>query len=509
MNTQQLGTMFTRGSDARRFGGHGRSRPVAAWAGAVAITLMAGCSGSGISNPFESGSSSTAKAPARTTPVATPPRASTSETPIPRAIVPGVAGEPEIRVRLSAGVGSLKVGSTGGLVWVTALGSERPPARMVAPVSVKVTSLGWEVSDAAGLTGRFDRQAELRLLAQANGVVEVASARGKVLASGAGSAPGVSTKAGATLTVEGRRYPGALAMSARSDIGMWAFDVISQVGVEEYIKGVVAAEMFASWPLDAYSAQAVAARSYALHERQRARLSGARFDVESTVSDQAYKGVELAPQVAQAVEETRGVVLTWNGSVLRAYYHSTSGGRAASAKDTWPTSRGFEYNLGGPLQATPREETGQTSPYFRWTVSRTRADVSARLRQWGKVNGQTIRELGSITQVLVSERNTVGRPTRFAISDSSGRTFVITGEQLRQACNASVTGFSGVVRENRVNSSDMEWQIIGDVVTIRGRGFGHGVGMCQYSAKELAARGVDWRAILNRFYGGAKIERAY
>ncbi len=509
MNTQQLGKTFERGSSARRLGGDGRLRSVAAvFAGAMAIVLMAGCSGSGISNPFESGSSSTTKAPARTAPVATPSRASGGETPIPRAIVPGVAGEPEIRVRLSAGVGSLKVGSTGGLVWVTALGSERPPARMVAPVSVKVTSLGWEVSDAAGLTGRFDRQAELRLLAQANGVVDVASGPAKVLASGAG-APGVSTQASATLTLEGRRYPGAMALSARSDVGMWAFDVISQVGVEEYIKGVVAAEMFASWPLDAYAAQAVAARSYALHERQRARLSGSRFDVESTVSDQAYKGVELAPQVAKAVEETRGVVLTWNGSVLRSYYHSTSGGRAASAKDTWPTSRGFEYNLGGPLQAMPREETGQTSPYFRWTVSRTRADVSARVRQWGRVNGQTIRDLGSITQVLASERNPVGRPTRFAISDSSGRTFVITGEQLRQACNTSATGFSAVVRENRVNSSDMEWQIIGDVVTIRGRGFGHGVGLCQYSAKELAARGVDWRAILSRFYGGAKIERAY
>ena len=478
--------------------------------------VLAGCSGSGISNPFESSSRSTTrpenKRASKPTPSAPVTKTPTVETPIPRAIVPGVAGEPDVRVRLSAGVSSVTVRSTGGLVWAAALGSGRPAARLVSPVKVRVTSQGWEVSDAAGLKGTFDRQAELRLLPQADGVggpVGGAVASGqKNIGYGAPSS-GVSAHPGATLTIDGRRYPGALALTARSDVGAWAFDVISQVGVEEYIKGVVAAEMYASWPLGAYQAQAVAARSYALHERQRARLIGSRFDVESSVADQVYRGVEMAPQVHKAVDDTRGVVLTWNGSVLRSYYHSTSGGRGANARDTWPTSRGFEYNLGGPLQATPREESGMTSPYFRWAVSRTRADVSARMRQWGKDHGQAVRELGSITQVVVSERNSVGRPAKFAISESAGRTFVLTGEQLRQSLNVNAPGFGAIVRENRVNSSDMEWQIIGDVATIRGRGFGHGVGLCQYSAKELAARGMDWQSILNRFYVGAKIERAY
>ncbi len=509
MNTQR---------ERRNSGVFGARRAVAAAGLSMAlITALAGCSGSGFSNPFESSSSTPARAETKRTstpaPVTPSRTTTTTESPIPRAIVPGIAGEPDIRVRLNAGVSSVTVRSTGGLIWATALGSGRPAARMVSPVKVRVTSLGWEVSDAAGLKGTFDRQAELRLLPQADGATGTS---GGAVALGQKSVgdknvvvPGVSTQPGATLTIDGRRYPGVLALSARSDIGAWAFDVISQVNVEEYIKGVVAAEMYASWPLDAYQAQAVAARSYALHERQRARLTGARFDVESSVADQAYKGVELAPQVHKAVDETRGVILTWNGSVLRSYYHSTSGGRGANARDTWPTSRGFEYNLVGPLQATPREESGSTSPYFRWTISRTRADVSARVRQWGKDHAQPVRALGSITQVVASERNSVGRPSKFAISDSAGRTFVLTGEQLRQSLNVSAPGYTPIVRENRVNSSDMEWQIIGDVVTIRGRGFGHGVGLCQYSAKELAARGMDWRAILNRFYVGAKIEKAY
>lgn len=455
-----------------------------------------------------------------------------------RTVVPGVAGEPDIRVRLSAGVGSLKVGASGGLIWASAIGDSKPAARLAAPVTVKITSLGWEVSDAAGLTGKFDRSMGLRLVAQfetgpdtaiskpgAAGVVGAGSSRSSVLGSsamaGGSSAPRTSTPTSGgkkligpaqglpVLTIDGHRYPGSFNLTARSDVGMWAFDVVQQVGVEEYLKGVVAAEMYSSWPVSSFCAQAVAARSYAIHERQRARLSGTPFDVESTIRDQAYKGSEYVPQVSQAVEETRGVILTWNGAVMRAYFSSSSGGRPAAAKDTWPTGRGFEYNLAGPLQAQPREEMGQTSPYYRWTVSRTREDLSRRLRQWGIVSGHPVKAIGSIKSAVVVDRNAVGRPTRFDVTDTRGSTFSLTSEQLRQASNQSSSSLTNVVKENRVNSGDMEWSIVGDVVTIKGRGFGHGVGLCQWSAKEMGDRGFDWRTILQRFYPGAKIEKAY
>lgn len=480
----------------------------------VALGLVLGsalglgaCSSSSVSNPF---AKSTPKAETVSKPV---------ETPVQRAIVPGVAGEPDVRVRLQAGTGKLQVGSTGGLIWAAEIGGtggvQRAPARMVAPVQVRLNSVSWELTDAAGLTGRFDRSAELRLLPTADGFASPVAAASSVPAYGTGApsaggaakpAPVTST---ATLMIDGRRYPGALCLNARSELNMWSFDVISQVGVEDYLRGVVASEMYSSWPLAAFQAQAVAARSYALHERQRSRLNGARFDVESTTADQAYKGGEYTPQVQQAVESTRGVILTWNGIVLRAYYSSTSGGRAASAKDTWPTSRGYEYNLMGPLQATPREEIGQTSPYYRWTVSRGKAELSMRIREWGRAYGQPVKDLGTLAQVAVADRNSVGRPTRYVVTDTAGRSFSVTAEQFRQACNQPGPGLAAIVRENRVNSGDVEVQLVGEVATIRGRGFGHGVGMCQWSAKELAERGADWRSIVTRFYPGAVASKAY
>jgi stage II sporulation protein D len=194
--------------------------------------------------------------------------------------------------------------------------------------------------------------------------------------------------------------------------------------------------------------------------------------------------------------------------LLRAYYSSTSGGRAASARDTWPTVAGFEFNLQGPLQAQSRPELGRSSPWYRWTVNRTRQELADRLREWGRVNGHAVRGLTALTSARVSGVNGVGRPSRFEVH-GGGRSYELSAEELRRACNQAVEGHPPVVRANRVNSGDMEWSIIGDVVTIRGRGFGHGVGLCQYSAKELADRGAGSTAILMQFYPGARVERAY
>src|SRR5690606_21035761 len=136
---------------------------------------------------------------------------------------------------------------------------------------------------------------------------------------------------------------------------------------ESYLPGVVAKELYQTWPLPTFQAQAVCARSYALHERGRARAAGRLFDVEATTQDQVFAGATDLPVAHSAVESTRGQVITYRGGVLRAYYSSTSGGRAASAADTWPTGPGFEFNQAFPLQAAPRQYFDQASPAYRWT----------------------------------------------------------------------------------------------------------------------------------------------
>lgn len=286
-------------------------------------------------------------------------------------------------------------------------------------------------------------------------------------------------------------------------------DVIEVVPVETYLSGVIIAEMPKHWPLGAFQVQAVCARTYALHERARSIRNGKAWDLEAGELDQAYNGgVEIANAV-KAVADTRGVVLTTEGGLLRAYYSSTCGGRTAGAASVWPTGPGFEFNLAAPIQPNPREAACKESPVFRWSLTRDRAELSRQLREWGKANGHPIGKLALIEGVETVQTNAVGRPTRYLVSDDRGGSHPIAAELLRVACNYSVAGVKPVTRETRVRSGDLEMEVTPSGVAIRGRGFGHGVGMCQYCAKAFAERGEPWPEAVLRFYPGAKLERAY
>lgn len=439
---------------------------------------------------------------------------------LPRILVPGIAGEPDMRVRLMAGAASLRASVTvGGALWAAPAGSNRPAAQLATPLEITASATEWLIKDAAGLLGRFPRGTALELAADENAVGGKSRLAGSIGGAGAGGSAGKgkpTARSGSTLTrrailLSGKRYEGVLRLTTGTGAraGANSFDVVQTTGVEQYLTGVLASELFASWPQQAFSAQAVAARSYALHERARARALGNAFDVEATTANQVYGGSTNIPQAALAVVQTRGVVLTWNTEILRAYFSSTSGGRAASAKDTWPTSQGFEYNLAGPLQAKSREELGRSATHYRWTVLRTRYEMLARLRAWGEQQRHPVRSLKAFETVITETRNPVGRPTRYRVVERGGSGYSLTAEELRRACNQTAPGTPTLTAEMLVRSGDMECTASGDVITLRGRGYGHGVGLCQWSVKELADKGAKWQEIVPRFYPGARLERAY
>ena len=468
--------------------------------GALIVAVMGGCS-------ILDRSSDTGK-------VAAGPK-DQSPSDIPRVLLPGIAGEPDIRVRVAAASNTLRLSVTfGSGLYAAPAASNRPAARLAAPVTVRLTASEWELKDSTGLIGRFSRATPLEISAVEGNVGGAARLTG-------GKAKGAERKGDAespvratnlrdpAILLNGRPYCGVFKLTPRGKAPVGTFDTVEVVGLEDYLEGVISAELFASWPQGAFDAQAVAARSYALHERARARAVGAAFDVEATVSSQVYNGASQLPQAEAAVRRTRGVVLTWAGQVLRAYFSSTSGGRAASARDVWPTGIGFEYNLAGPLQAQSREELGRTAKYFRWTAYRTRYELLARFRAWGEVNKHPIRSLKYIELITVAARNSVGRPSRYTVLQPGGVSYSLTAEEMRRACNEPSPSAPAITGETLVRSGDLEFKANGDVFGIIGRGYGHGVGLCQWSTKELAERGEDWRKIVVKFYPGAKLEKGY
>jgi stage II sporulation protein D len=420
-----------------------------------------------------------------------------------------LTGEPDIRVRLTVATAGIEVGGP-AQVRFTPLARPGSAVTLKTPVTVTRGDSGWVLLDAT-------RQPTLLLRGSTAAAVDLLSIEPAGLA-------------GETLKLNKREYPGI-------------FRLIEHVPAESYLAGVISKELFASWSLEAFKAQAVAARSYALQEREMSLARGEPYDVESTEADQAYDGKSTNPTALRAVRETAGMVLTWQGRVLRAYYSSTCGGRAAAARDIWPVKTGFEYNTAAPIQDAPRDDSCANSPLFRWTVTRDLAELTRRITHYGRLNNFAIRNVKQLTKVEPHDPNPFGRARAYKLYDADGKWYPLTAEQLRIACNTSVPASTPAeaapptsasapnakpqpiapplpaipspTRESRVNSGDLEFEFAGGTggagprVIIRGRGFGHGCGMCQYGTEGMAKKGTPHTAILNHFYPGARLERAY
>jgi stage II sporulation protein D len=240
---------------------------------------------------------------------------------------------------------------------------------------------------------------------------------------------------------------------------------VNHVDLEHYLYSVLGAEMSPSWPLEALKAQAVAARSYALHKSSTGGNSV--YDVGNTTTWQVYKGLESeAPSTKQAVQETAGQVMTYNGQIILAAFHAASGGHTENVEDIWkspfiPYLRGVvDYDKGAPV--------------YEWTKSFSSNELSRKISGVGKVISMT------------PERTTPqGRIVTMIVKGESG-TKRVSGSDLRSALGLRSTLFV-------VNST-------GSGFNISGRGYGHGIGMSQWGARNLAAQGVNYQQILSHYY---------
>lgn len=417
-------------------------------------------------------------------------------------------GEPVIRVRLMQDAREVEIGGPVRIA-VGPIGRASAARSLATPVKIMRVESGWLLRDGAGLPEAF-----------------------------ASSAPGSSSPealrvrvegAGKRLTISGGEYPGEIVLfskpkgrSAETATPTGApvvpapapplpFDVIEHLGLEAYLPGVISRELLPNWSLTAFKAQAVAARSYAMHERERSIRGGEAFDVESNQLDQMYGGVVDHPVSQRAVLETRGMALTTGGRLLRAYYSSTCGGRPGAARHVWPTTRGFEFNLDAPIQGTQGPEMFCAfSPRFTWSAARSGEDVNKRLAAFGRDQGLAMRGLKKLARVATDGVTEDGRPTSYKLTDLDGRTYTVSAEQLRTALNwTGSSGQPGVTSKTRVMSGDLEFAPRGQEWLITGRGFGHGVGLCQYGAEGMARTGATFEQVLMHYYPGARLEKKY
>jgi stage II sporulation protein D len=241
------------------------------------------------------------------------------------------------------------------------------------------------------------------------------------------------------------------------------------VDLEKYLYSVVGAEAYPTWPLEALKSQAVVARTYALYKSGTA--SNRFYDLDTTTKTQVYKGLETEHlSTFEAVNATIAKVLTYQGKVILAAFHSSSGGHTENVEDVWNSSLPY---LRGVV------DYDQQAPVFAWSKSFSAGQL-----------GSLLGGVGSV-RLLVPERTTPhGRIITLKVVGNRGSR-LISDDQLRQALDIKSTLFT-------VSSDNGRFQI-------DGRGYGHGIGLSQWGSYYLAEQGVLYDQILTHYYKNAQL----
>ena len=278
---------------------------------------------------------------------------------------------------------------------------------------------------------------------------------------------------GAILALNGNLYRGRLEVQPLAG-GLVAVNVVE---LEEYLQGVLKDEIPVGWPAEAAKAMAVAARTYAVY--QRLQNPDGLFHLRNTTASQVYGGARGEDlRTNWAVQATRGQILTFGGQPISAFYHSCSGGVTEDATDVF----GLDFDTIPGV----KDDFSLGCPNSLWIERLTAQQIEEGLIRTGYPVG---RVLG--LQDLIRSRT--GRILRIEVRHSRG-VLVLEGRRFREAMGSEL-----------IRSTDFEVRSDGAGFTFVGRGSGHGVGMSQWGAKEMADLAYQYQDILKFYYPLAQI----
>lgn len=306
------------------------------------------------------------------------------------------------------------------------------------------------------------------------------------------------------LSFNGKRYRGELLITP-TDSGML---VVNRLPMEQYLRGVVPLEI-GKRPreeLAAIQAQAVAARSYSYsHIGSGARAQA--FDMYATVMDQVFGGVDAeSPITDEAVQTTAGMVLKYGGRVLaNTPYHSTCGGSTAPISEVWYKEPDLPY-----LKAVSDRIPGTDSYYcdksgrFRWTQTFNSDQLRTNLEKYlATYTSAPKGDLGSVRMVRETGRTPANRVRALEITTDRG-TYTLRGNDIRFVMRDP----AGAILNSTYFTTDLSIGGGGvQQLTLKGGGYGHGIGMCQFGAMGRARAGQSYRTILTTYYPGTTVQK--
>jgi len=334
-----------------------------------------------------------------------------------------------------------------------------------------------------------------------------------------------------TVTIKPFKESNSLSINSRPYSGNFSFTLensqyirpVNTVYMEDYLKGVVPIEMYASWNVEALKTQAVAARTYA--------MTYTNSIINDTVSYQAYGGKVWQESSNSAVDSTTGQTLTYNGKYISAVFSASNGGVTESNSTVWG-STALSYL---PIQQDPYDAKTPWSVSFNkkqidmtgkdlsnpdsWWSTTKEADsvISANIKTWLQSNGYENKEIKivNIPTFALYEKTTSGRVSKgdmtieFYVKDLKDAQGKLSLQKV------SLTGVASSKIRSIIGTRSMLSYLVdsidasSSIVKFTGKGDGHAVGMSQWGAKNRADAGQMYKDILNFYYPGTALTSSY
>ncbi len=254
--------------------------------------------------------------------------------------------------------------------------------------------------------------------------------------------------------------------------------VINHLPMESYLAGVLNAEISTKWAIEVVKAQSVISRTFALYQMEKRKKH--MWHVTAGLSDQVYLGVDISDERgAFAIHQTRGIVVTYQGKLAQTFYHSNCGGVTEDAGALWKYSFPYLHVRTVPF--------GKSDPRFNWEARMSQKELLQVFRKLG-FKGQ------KITELTISEYSPSGRVATIYLNGSPKNSF--KGKDFRR-----IAGY------RKIQSLLFKISGIPGGILFSGTGNGHGVGLSQWSAKEMADKGHQYSDILEYFYQGTQLKQ--
>ena len=297
----------------------------------------------------------------------------------------------------------------------------------------------------------------------------------------------------AIININGKRYRGKIQVSSSNN----SIDLINIVNLEDYVKGVLSREM----PLgkndenyEALKALAVCVRTYAMRKTQDGKVY---FDLYDDTHDQVYGGVDAEnPLSNKAADETKNLILKYEGEPALIYYHSTCGGYTESSENVF-TRNPVPYLI---TIKDGDDAYCKISPRFQWEEVYTRDEIVNRLKNYSLLDNSNY----ELKDISINDKFESGRVSELEVNvvDEIGKqkSVLLKGNEIRSILRTADN-------KNILWSTMFDLSTNSNSVVLQGKGFGHGVGLCEWGAIALSRKGWKYKAILQHYYPGTNVEK--